>query len=114
MDDPDGIPIVGYSWAHWDVYNIPATTRQIPEGATASDKMPSGSVEGRNHDELAKYSGPCPPSGTGVHHYVLALYALNKETLNVDTGTALNRTAFESKYAKDIIQKVEITTFYGQ
>ncbi|RYZ96521.1 MAG: YbhB/YbcL family Raf kinase inhibitor-like protein, partial [Moraxellaceae bacterium] len=30
MDDPDGIPIVGYSWVHWDVYNIPAATRQIP------------------------------------------------------------------------------------
>jgi Raf kinase inhibitor-like YbhB/YbcL family protein len=114
MDDPDGIPIVGYSWVHWDVYQIPAATRQIPEGATASAKMPSGSVEGRNNDDLAKYSGPCPPMGTGSHRYVFALYALNTETLNVATNTPLNRSAFETKYAKEIIQKVEITTQYGQ
>ncbi len=114
MDDPDGIPIVGYSWVHWDVYQIPATARQIPEGATATTNMPSGSVEGRNNDDLAKYSGPCPPMGTGVHRYVFALYALNTQALNIATNTPLNRSAFERKYAKEIIQKVEISTYYSQ
>lgn len=113
MDDPDGIPIVGYSWVHWDVYNIPANIREIKEGATAS-AMPAGSAEGKNNDDVMKYSGPCPPSGTGVHHYVFALYALNKETLAADLSTPLNRSAFEKKYASDIIQKVEITATYGQ
>jgi Raf kinase inhibitor-like YbhB/YbcL family protein len=114
VDDPDGIPIVGYAWAHWNVYQIPAGARQIPEGASLTSAMPAGSLEGTNHDGVAKYSGPCPPAGTGVHHYVFAIYALNVASLDVNLGRALNRSAFEAQYASAILQKVEINAVYGQ
>ena len=31
MDDPDARPVVGYTWVHWVVYNIPAVVNAIPE-----------------------------------------------------------------------------------
>ena len=107
MEDKDAIAIVGYPYVHWDVYNIPGTVREIDEGATLR-KMPTGSIEGANDDNLAKYSGPCPPIGTGTHHYYFALYALNTETLSVNRYKAIKRSEFEALYAGNIIQKVEI------
>ena len=107
MEDMDAIAIVGYPYVHWDVYNIPGSTREITEGATLR-AMPAGSIEGANDDNVPKYSGPCPPTGTGTHHYYFALYALNTETLNVNRYKAIKRSEFETLYASNIIQKVEI------
>jgi Raf kinase inhibitor-like YbhB/YbcL family protein len=111
VEDYDAIALVGYPYVHWDVYNIPADTRQIAEGATLR-AMPAGSVEGVNDDGLRKYSGPCPPEGTGTHHYFFALYALNKADLGVNANRSVKRSEFETQYATAIIQKVEMTGTY--
>lgn len=58
MDDPDANGFV-----HWVVTGIPASATSI--GPT----LPTGATSGQ------PYRGPCPPSG--VHHYVLTLYALS-------------------------------------
>ncbi len=55
---------------HWIVWNIPAETREIPEG-----RLPRGSVQGRNSLKNNWYNGPCPPNGT--HHYHFNLFALD-------------------------------------
>ena len=69
VDDPDA-PMG--TWVHWVVWNIPAGTREIPEG-----KLPAGAVQGRNSWGRASYGGPAPPSGT--HRYFFKLYALDTE-----------------------------------
>lgn len=107
MEDMDAIAIVGYPYVHWNVYNIPGSVREIAEGATLR-AMPMGSIEGANDDNIPKYSGPCPPTGTGTHHYYFTLYALNTETLDVNRYKAIKRSEFETLYASNIIQKVEI------
>jgi Raf kinase inhibitor-like YbhB/YbcL family protein len=106
MEDIDAIPIVQHPYVHWDVYNIPGTVREIVEGATLH-AMPFGSIEGINDDEHVQYSGPCPPD-LNTHHYYFALYAINTETLAVDAGHVIRRSDFETRYANNIIQKVEI------
>lgn len=111
MEDYDAIALVGYPYVHWNIYNIPADTRTIAEGATLR-AMPNGSVEGVNDDGVPKYAGPCPPEGTGTHRYFFALYALNKENLPVNTNRPMRRNDFETQYKSSIIQKAEITGTY--
>jgi Raf kinase inhibitor-like YbhB/YbcL family protein len=58
---------------HWVAFNIPGTTKQIPEG-----KLPEGSVTGKNMRDN-NYMGPGAPPGPRYHHYVFEFYALNSK-----------------------------------
>jgi Raf kinase inhibitor-like YbhB/YbcL family protein len=107
MEDIDAIAVVGHPYVHWAVYSIPGSVREIVEGASLHT-MPTGSLEGLNDDDVSFYSGPCPPPGTGLHHYYFALYALNTENLTVDIHKKIRRHDFETLYGSNIIQKVEI------
>lgn len=69
VDDPDALPVAGFVWDHWILYNIPAGIRAIPENA-------SRGVEGITSFKKTAYGGPCPPDG--VHTYHFKLYALDK------------------------------------
>ncbi len=64
---------------HWAVYDIPATTMRLPEGAGSASR---GLSQGINDFGDAYYDGPQPPKGHGVHHYHFRLAALNVEKLN--------------------------------
>ncbi len=107
IDDPDANAMFGRTWVHWNVYHIGADVRQLAESASLT-AMPSGSVEGTTDFGSAKYLGPCPPAGSGIHHYHFAVYALNKETITVDLGHSITRSVFEGQHPGDIIQKAEI------
>ncbi len=67
VDAPGGI------FYHWVVYNIPKTVSSLP---SAVDKLPAGSVTGKNSWDHLSYKGPCPPKGA-THHYIFSLYALD-------------------------------------
>lgn len=68
VDDPDA---PSKTWVHWVLFNIPAETTAIDEGAT-----PRSAVVGVNDFGHVEYGGPCPPSGT--HRYFFKLYALDQ------------------------------------
>ena len=68
--DPDGGP---HGWWHWTLIDIPADTRGI-----AKAMPPAGARSLKNDFGHAAYDGPCPPKGSGVHHYQFTLYALPK------------------------------------
>jgi Raf kinase inhibitor-like YbhB/YbcL family protein len=76
MDDPDAP--VG-TWDHWILFNIPASTRSLPESMPVN----SGFSNGNNSWGRTGYGGPCPPSGT--HRYFFKLYALD-EMLAISEG----------------------------
>ncbi len=111
MEDYDAVAIAGHPYVHWAVYNIPADTREITEGATLN-AMPTGSQQAINHDDTYRYSPVCPPEGTGNHRYYFTLYALNTANLAVDLNHVLERSQFEALYASAIIQKVDIFGSY--
>ncbi len=76
MDDPDAL---GGTWVHWVLYDLPAATRQLPEGVPTRETLPDGSKQGANDFRRIGYGGPCPPPGK-PHRYVCTLYALDKAT----------------------------------
>lgn len=79
VDDPDAPSGL---FTHWVVSNIPPTTTSSAEGQT-----PAGGVVSLNSAKHAEYFGPCPPAGTGVHHYRFIVYALSRP-VKVDARTS--------------------------
>jgi Raf kinase inhibitor-like YbhB/YbcL family protein len=62
-------------FTHWLAYDIPASTHDIPEGASTPSTRLDHAEEGSNGFGNIGYGGPCPPSGT--HHYNFRVYALD-------------------------------------
>jgi Raf kinase inhibitor-like YbhB/YbcL family protein len=80
--DPDSR---GNGWWHWIVYDIPKTISSIPSNASTLKTLPKGSIEGMTSFGFKNYGGPCPPRGDGPHRYIITLYALDVEKLNVSS-----------------------------
>src|SRR5262249_3359222 len=72
MDDPDA---PSGTFTHWLLFNLPATTRSLPEAVPTTERLDGGALQGKNGAGRIGYTGPCPPSGT--HHYHFSLYALD-------------------------------------
>lgn len=68
VDDPDA---VNGLYVHWVVIGLPPGS-----GSTADGQTPAGATALPNTAGLPGYKGPCPPAGTGTHHYRFTLYQL--------------------------------------
>jgi Raf kinase inhibitor-like YbhB/YbcL family protein len=102
---------VAQNWVHWLVINIPKEATSIEEGVSRK-KMPAGSVELKNSFGDIGYGGPQPPRGTGDHPYVVTLYALKAEKLDLGMNTSL--TAFKKAIEGKVIEATTITGMYGR
>jgi hypothetical protein len=96
--DPDA---PGGDFIHWLVYNIPADTKEIPQGGP----LPQGSIEVINDFGKREYGGPCPPWGT--HRYFFTLYALDTDALQ-----GLTKASFVGEVKKHAIETAEIIGLY--
>jgi Raf kinase inhibitor-like YbhB/YbcL family protein len=76
LEDPDA---PGGTFIHWVMYDIPATTRALPQGLPKGPSASSigGAKQGRTSFKNVGYDGPCPPKGA-PHHYHFKLFALDK------------------------------------
>jgi Raf kinase inhibitor-like YbhB/YbcL family protein len=84
MFDPDA---PGAGWWHWVVYDIPASTPELPQSAgDPGGKLPAGAVQGRTDFGISAYGGPCPPVGNKPHRYIFTIYALKVAKLDVPAG----------------------------
>jgi hypothetical protein len=83
----DPHPVAKY-WVHWFVVNIPNYATEIAEGASGK-LMPKGSKELLNTYGTPGYGGPEPPKGSGAHPYVVTLYAMNVESIDLPEKTTL-------------------------
>ncbi len=63
-------------FAHWVIFNIPASLRHLPAGIPAQESLPNGIRQGVNSYGKLGYSGPCPKMGVAPQRYVFRLYAL--------------------------------------
>jgi Raf kinase inhibitor-like YbhB/YbcL family protein len=69
-------------FVHWVVADIGAGTSELAEGLKARSVEAGSSAaptEGRNDFGRKGWGGPCPPPGSGDHHYVFTLLALSSE-----------------------------------
>jgi Raf kinase inhibitor-like YbhB/YbcL family protein len=75
IEDPDATK---GTFDHWVIWNIE------PGKFIAENSVPG--VEGKNGSGKIGYTGPCPPAGTGIHHYHFKVYALDKK-LSLEKGS---------------------------
>ena len=79
VDDPDAPAGV---WNHWLLWDIPASTRALPQGFKTGQSGEGGTSDfGR-----LGYGGPCPPKGHGPHRYFFKLIALDVPSLGLRRG----------------------------
>jgi phosphatidylethanolamine-binding protein (PEBP) family uncharacterized protein len=79
VDDPDA---PGGTYVHWIVAGIAPGS-----GSTADGQTPAGGSVLPNSAGQAGYGAPCPPAGTGTHHYRFRLYQL-PNTYQLPSGLA--------------------------
>jgi Raf kinase inhibitor-like YbhB/YbcL family protein len=108
MVDPHPI---AQNWVHWLVINISKEVTSLEEGASKK-RMPAGVVELKNSFGDIGYGGPQPPKGTGDHPYVVTLYALNVEKLEIGASTSLS--TFKKAIEGKVIESASITGKYGR
>jgi Raf kinase inhibitor-like YbhB/YbcL family protein len=88
--DPDAP--TGSGWWHWVVYDIPATARELAQGAgSGKAPLPEGAKQGKTDFGAPGFGGACPPPGDRAHRYVFSIYALKVDKLDVpaDASPAL-------------------------
>lgn len=80
----------GSGWWHWLVFDIPASTRALPQGAgdPAKNLLPAPSMQSRTDYGVPGYGGPCPPPGHGTHQYVVTVFALKTDKLGLDASAS--------------------------
>jgi Raf kinase inhibitor-like YbhB/YbcL family protein len=85
MYDPDAP--TGSGWWHWVVFDIPATTSELKQGAGDASKnlLPAGTIQGTTDFGTSGYGGPCPPEGDKAHEYIITIYALKTDKLGLNS-----------------------------
>ncbi|MGD1156243.1 MAG: YbhB/YbcL family Raf kinase inhibitor-like protein [Terriglobia bacterium] len=107
MDDPDA---PGGTFVHWVVYNLPASTRQLPERLPGNDGMQGGGNQGVNDFARTGYGGPCPPPGR-PHRYFFRLYALDGK---LNLKTAARRKDVDQAMKGHVLAHAELMGLYGR
>ena len=110
MYDPDAP--TGSGWWHWVVFNIPATVSEIPAkaGNPALKLMPEGVIQSITDYGKGGYGGPCPPNGHGLHQYIITIYALKTDKLELDENTSPAIVGFN--LWSNTIAKASLITYY--
>lgn len=94
-------------WVHWAVYNIPKNIRSLKENQSIPLIQ---AQQGLNSWGKARYDGPCPPKGHGVHRYIFTLYALDIEKLIVTNSP--NKKTMEKALQGHILAQATIIGLY--
>lgn len=97
INSPKGI------FTHWVIFNIdPTTTTRID-----SNSVPGEALQGMNDFNQARYSGPCPASGS--HNYVFTLYALDTK---LPLFQGVKKQVFVDQISGHVLDKAELTASY--
>jgi Raf kinase inhibitor-like YbhB/YbcL family protein len=84
-------------WSHWVVINLPVGTASLAQGAGT---LPGSAKAVVSNFGDAAYAGPCPPAGTGVHHYQFTIWALPLAEISIAPDEkATELTAYLSRLA---------------
>lgn len=101
--DPDAPS--GSGWWHWQVVNIPANVKKLDAGT-----VPKGALQIMNDYGQIGFGGACPPQGDKAHQYIFTVYALDVETLPVESGT--NSPIVGYHINAHTIEKASLISYY--
>jgi Raf kinase inhibitor-like YbhB/YbcL family protein len=71
-------------WSHWIIVDLPLRASGFPRGVIAP---PAPGLALPTDMGPAAYSGPCPPTGTGVHHYEFTVWAIPTAKTTIASGS---------------------------
>ncbi len=108
--DPDAP--TGSGWWHWIVYNIPVTVTSVSNNASALGVLPKGSLESVTSYGVGGFGGACPPKGDSAHRYIITVFALNVDKL--DLGKTPSPELVGYNLNAHAIQKSSIISYYGR
>jgi len=91
-------------WSHWIVVYLPPDSTGIPRGQRT---LPGGARGVVSNFGDAFYDGPCPPEGSGLHHYKFTLWALPNDGIVVAPNT--NAFDLQAALAQVAIDRATIT-----
>jgi Raf kinase inhibitor-like YbhB/YbcL family protein len=85
VDDPDAPDPARPQrvWVHWLLYNLPAGSGGLPQGA-GNGPTPAGARDAVTDANTHGWHGPCPPIGR--HRYFFHLIALDAELPDLGAG----------------------------
>jgi Raf kinase inhibitor-like YbhB/YbcL family protein len=94
---------------HWLVWNIPGSSRSLPEGVPHGGEMPSGARQISQSGPY--YRGPAAPATGAPHHYAFELYLIEGtiDVPAVGAAPAATRTAVWAAMAGKIRGKATLT-----
>ncbi len=107
--DPDAP--TGSGWWHWLIVNMPIDTTVLGEGASGRS-MPDGVIEIENDYGAVGFGGACPPVGDEPHHYIVTLFALDVDALDMSSDTPAAQVGYNLN--AHAIEKATLTGRYGR
>ncbi|WP_046743406.1 YbhB/YbcL family Raf kinase inhibitor-like protein [Kordia zhangzhouensis] len=110
MYDPDAP--TGSGWWHWIVFDIPANVSELVSNAgnASLNLIPKGSIQSITDYGSAGYGGPCPPEGHGFHQYIITVYALKTDSLELTKDT--NPAVVGYYIWNNMLAKASIVAYY--
>ena len=108
-EDPDAP--VGI-WVHWIIYNIPETTKTLPENLKTNKELITQQMifMGINDFKKLEYGGPCPPPGK-PHRYFFRLLALD---IKLPEKPGLNRNQILNAVKGHILEEAQLIGLYSR
>ena len=91
-------------WSHWVVVGLPVSATSLPQGART---LPGNAKALVSNFGDAAYAGPCPPAGTGVHHYQFTIWALPTEELSLPPDE--KATELTAKLSRLALERASLT-----
>ncbi len=110
MYDPDAPTGSGF-W-HWVVFDIPSEVHELVSGAgkVNSNLLPKNTIQSVTDYGIKGFGGPCPPEGHGFHRYIITVYALKVDKLNLNEDT--NPAVVGFYLWQNAISKASIISYY--
>jgi len=108
--DPDAP--TGSGWWHWQVVNIPMSVSSLASDASAKHTLPKGALEIVNDYGTVGFGGACPPIGDKAHQYIITVYALDVETLSVESTTNAPIVGYQMN--GHTLAKASLVAYYGR
>ncbi|MCZ4094558.1 MULTISPECIES: YbhB/YbcL family Raf kinase inhibitor-like protein [Sinorhizobium] len=107
VEDPDATRGL---FRHCVIINIPGNWTELPQ---AVDTAPDHSIKFIKNDfGNARYDGPQPPAGTGLHHYWFRLAALDAVNLSIPEEVGAEEAW--KKVRKHLIEEAAIVGTFEQ